>query len=124
MRLRLKIDALNLHAADALARHGHLVRLEPQESESENLSSNRPATAPLPTKAGVSIPSPGRSSSADTMCSQGKIVEIGPENKVAIPEGAVVRDMRARSSSPGLVDTHSHIAIFNRPSAGAATAMR
>src|SRR5262245_54182851 len=49
---------------------------------------------------------------------KGKIADIGPADKVAIPEGAVVRDMTGRVIIPGLVDTHSHIAIFNRPAGG------
>jgi imidazolonepropionase-like amidohydrolase len=48
----------------------------------------------------------------------GKIVTIGAENAVAIPKGAVVRDVTGKTIIPGLVDTHSHIGIMGRPSAG------
>jgi imidazolonepropionase-like amidohydrolase len=46
---------------------------------------------------------------------KGKIVAVGPEDKVAIPEGATVRDVPGRTIIPGLVDTHSHIGVYPRP---------
>src|SRR5207244_7169937 len=36
--------------------------------------------------------------------------------KVKIPAGARIHDMTGKVIVPGLVDTHSHIGIFNRPS--------
>src|SRR5262249_52382530 len=40
---------------------------------------------------------------------------VGPRKLVAIPAGAVVRDLSGKVIIPGLVDTHSHIGIFGRP---------
>ena len=47
---------------------------------------------------------------------KGTILEVGAEDKVAIPDGAKVHDMTGKVIIPGLVDTHSHIGIFGRPS--------
>lgn len=46
---------------------------------------------------------------------KGKILAVGAEDAVKIPAGARVRDVRGKTIIPGLVDTHSHIGIFNRP---------
>jgi imidazolonepropionase-like amidohydrolase len=46
----------------------------------------------------------------------GKIVAVGEQKGIAIPENAVVRDMGGKTIIPGLVDTHSHIGIYPRPS--------
>lgn len=40
---------------------------------------------------------------------KGKIVAIGPNEKVEIPDGAFVQDVQGRYIMPGLVDTHNHI---------------
>ncbi|HYV39974.1 MAG TPA: amidohydrolase family protein [Gemmataceae bacterium] len=50
---------------------------------------------------------------------KGKIVAVGDEKDVQIPQGAVVRDVTGKTIIPGLVDTHSHIGIFGRPQVGA-----
>jgi imidazolonepropionase-like amidohydrolase len=51
---------------------------------------------------------------------KGKIIAIGAVNDVPIPKkGAIVRDVSGKTIIPGLVDTHSHIGIFGRPSTGA-----
>jgi imidazolonepropionase-like amidohydrolase len=47
---------------------------------------------------------------------KGKILDVGDEAAVKVPVGAKVRDLGGRTLIPGLVDTHSHIGIFNRPS--------
>lgn len=46
---------------------------------------------------------------------KGKILDVGSDGQVKIPAGAKVRDMAGKTIIPGLVDTHSHIGIFNRP---------
>jgi imidazolonepropionase-like amidohydrolase len=46
----------------------------------------------------------------------GKIQAIGPEKAIQIRQGTVIRDMAGRTIIPGLVDTHSHIGIYPRPS--------
>jgi imidazolonepropionase-like amidohydrolase len=47
---------------------------------------------------------------------KGQIVAVGPASEVSIPERAVVRDLAGKTVIPGLVDTHSHIGIYPRPS--------
>src|SRR5689334_5555767 len=47
---------------------------------------------------------------------KGKIVGIGPEEQVALPEGAVIHELAGRIVIPGLVDPHPHIGIYPRPS--------
>ena len=47
---------------------------------------------------------------------KGKILEVGAQDKVKIPADAKVHDMTGKVIIPGLVDTHSHIGIFGRPS--------
>lgn len=39
----------------------------------------------------------------------GRIAAVGPRDRVRIPDGAVVHDVKGRTIMPGLVDTHSHI---------------
>lgn len=46
----------------------------------------------------------------------GKIVDVGPADKVVIPKNATIRDASGLEIIPGLVDTHSHVGIFPRPS--------
>jgi imidazolonepropionase-like amidohydrolase len=46
---------------------------------------------------------------------QGKISALGAEDRIAIPEGTVVRNLSGKTIIPGLVDTHSHIGIYPRP---------
>ncbi len=46
---------------------------------------------------------------------KGRILEVGPTDKVKVPEGAIVHDLTGKTIIPGLVDTHSHVAIFGRP---------
>ncbi|MGQ0615326.1 MAG: amidohydrolase family protein [Planctomycetaceae bacterium] len=48
--------------------------------------------------------------------SAGRIVAVGPAEGVAIPEGAEVRDVSGLVIIPGLVDTHSHLGVYARPS--------
>src|SRR5262249_33862511 len=46
---------------------------------------------------------------------KGKIVDVGPVDAVKIPAAAKVRDVKGLVIIPGLVDSHSHIGIFQRP---------
>ncbi len=47
---------------------------------------------------------------------RGKIVAVGPVDGVEIPGDAKVVDVSGKTIIPGLVDTHSHIGVFSRPS--------
>ncbi len=47
---------------------------------------------------------------------KGKIVAVGPAGSVTIPKGARVIDATGQTIVPGLVDTHSHIGIYPKPS--------
>jgi imidazolonepropionase-like amidohydrolase len=55
----------------------------------------------------------------DLVVQKGKILAVGAEGKVAIPKGSVIRDVTGKTIIPGLVDTHSHIGIFQRPAVSA-----
>ncbi len=47
---------------------------------------------------------------------KGKIIALGDTKHTPIPENAVVRDVVGKTIIPGLVDTHSHIGIYPKPS--------
>jgi imidazolonepropionase-like amidohydrolase len=47
---------------------------------------------------------------------KGKIIGVGPEDQIATPEGAAIHEVTGKTIIPGLVDTHSHIGIYPRPS--------
>ncbi len=47
---------------------------------------------------------------------QGKIVAVGPAESTPIPADADVIDAAGKGIIPGLVDTHSHIGLWGRPS--------
>lgn len=44
----------------------------------------------------------------------GKIVAVGKD--VKIPEGAEIVDAKGKTVTPGLIDSHSHLAVFGEPS--------
>ncbi len=46
----------------------------------------------------------------------GKIIAIGKRGEVEVPDDAQVHDVTGQFIIPGLVDTHSHIGIYPRPS--------
>jgi imidazolonepropionase-like amidohydrolase len=46
----------------------------------------------------------------------GKIKAVGKDVKV--PEGAEVIDAKGKIITPGLIDSHSHLAVFGRGAAG------
>ena len=43
---------------------------------------------------------------------QNKIYTIGTSEKIAIPEGAKVYDMKGKTIMPGIVDVHAHVGAF------------
>ena len=50
---------------------------------------------------------------------KGKIVEIGPSDKVTVPEDAQRVDLKGKTIIPGLVDSHSHLGVYSRPTVSA-----
>lgn len=58
----------------------------------------------------------GEMADAELVVRDGKIVAIGKRGQVEIPDGAKIHDVAGRFIIPGLVDTHSHIGIYPRPS--------
>lgn len=44
----------------------------------------------------------------DIVITDNRITAIGPAGKVAIPAGAVIRDLKGKTVMPGLVDVHAH----------------
>lgn len=43
-----------------------------------------------------------------------RIVSVGPYNKVKIPRGAEIMDMRGATIMPGMVDAHAHMGTFRQ----------
>ncbi|HVC95713.1 MAG TPA: hypothetical protein VND64_18610, partial [Pirellulales bacterium] len=46
---------------------------------------------------------------------EGKIVDVGPAEEVAVPDDARRVDLAGKVLIPGLVDSHSHIGVHSRP---------
>jgi imidazolonepropionase-like amidohydrolase len=46
----------------------------------------------------------------------GKIKAVGAAGEVAVPAGAGIIDARGKWVTPGLIDSHSHLAVFGEPS--------
>lgn len=53
------------------------------------------------------------------LIADGKIVEVGPTEQVAIPEGTEIHDASGKVIIPGLVDSHSHLGVYSRPAVSA-----
>src|SRR5262245_40276409 len=80
---------------------------------SSALSQEKPIAfvgARIHTAAGAPIPT------GTLVVHKGKVVAVGPSGEVQVPDGATVVDVANREIIPGLVDTHSHVGIFSRPS--------
>jgi len=45
----------------------------------------------------------------------GRIIALGPADRIEVPAGARVLDRSGRVILPGLVDTHSHLGLYPRP---------
>lgn len=45
----------------------------------------------------------------------GRIVAVGPRERVSVPPGAHVVDVRGRHVTPGLIDAHSHMGVYSMP---------
>ncbi|HEY2250303.1 MAG TPA: amidohydrolase family protein, partial [Planctomycetaceae bacterium] len=46
----------------------------------------------------------------------GRIVAVGPQGEVVVPAGSTTVDAAGKVIIPGLVDTHSHLGVYSRPS--------
>ncbi len=46
----------------------------------------------------------------------GKIIGVGKIDEISVPDGATVRNVGGRVIIPGLVDSHSHLGVYSRPS--------
>jgi imidazolonepropionase-like amidohydrolase len=69
------------------------------------------ASPPVAVRAGVILPIAGQEIRNGVLLIQGgKVVAIGPADRVKIPAGAEVVDATGKVVMPGLVDSHSHIA--------------
>ncbi len=80
-------------------------------------TADAPADKPLAFRGARILPATGAPIDDGVLVVQkGKIVAVGPKDQVTIPEGAEVRDAAGRVIIPGIVDTHSHIGIYPRPS--------
>ena len=44
-----------------------------------------------------------------------RIVAVGPENQVAVPEGVTVIDGGGGTVTPGIIDVHSHLGVYPSP---------
>lgn len=49
----------------------------------------------------------------------GKIVDVGPSEKVAVPDDVRRIDVSGKVIIPGLVDSHSHLGVYSRPGVSA-----
>ena len=87
-----------------------------------SLAASAWADSPAPTAyVGAKIlTAAGQTYSPGTMLvHKGKIVEIGPSDKVTVPEDAQRVDLKGKTIIPGLVDSHSHLGVYSRPTVSA-----
>ena len=62
------------------------------------------------------LPASGKPIPSGTMIiGAGKIIVVGPVDKVKIPDGARIVDAEGKVIIPGLVDSHSHLGVASRP---------
>jgi imidazolonepropionase-like amidohydrolase len=74
-------------------------------------ASAQDASPPVAVRAGVIVPIVGAEIRNGVLLIEGgKIVAVGPAERVKIPAGAEVVDAAGKVVMPGLVDSHSHIA--------------
>jgi imidazolonepropionase-like amidohydrolase len=74
-------------------------------------SQAKPAAAPVAVKAGHLFDSKaGQMLDRQVVLIQGdRITDVGPEDKIKIPEGAQVIDLSQATVMPGLIDAHTHV---------------
>jgi imidazolonepropionase-like amidohydrolase len=74
-------------------------------------SQTKPAAAPVAVRAGHLFDSKsGQMVDKQVVLIQGeRITDVGPEDKIKIPEGAQVIDLSQATVMPGLIDAHTHV---------------
>ena len=74
-------------------------------------SQAKPAAAPVAVRAGRLFDSKtGQMLDRQVVLIQGeRITDVGPEDKIKIPEGAQVIDLGQATAMPGLIDAHTHV---------------
>jgi imidazolonepropionase-like amidohydrolase len=76
-----------------------------------------PRTPLVVLRGGVVLTGTGREIRDGTVILEnGKIRAVGPSAEIAVPEGAEVVELRGRTVTPGLIDTHSHMGVYAAPS--------
>jgi imidazolonepropionase-like amidohydrolase len=80
------------------------------------LSSTAPAAPPLAFRGAKILTAADKTFDSGTLVVQdGKIIAVGPADKVKVPDAATVHDVSGKVIIPGLVDSHSHLGVFSRP---------
>lgn len=85
----------------------------PQEAVTKTLPPSEATVAV--TQATLLIGNGQRIENGTLVFSRGKITQIGPADKVSVPEGAQIINGRGRFVTPGLIDTHSHMGVYGVP---------
>jgi imidazolonepropionase-like amidohydrolase len=81
------------------------------------LASSTNAAPPVAYRGAKILTAAGKTFEPGTLVIQeGKIAAVGPQDQVAIPDGATIVDAAGKVIIPGLVDTHSHLGVYSRPS--------
>jgi imidazolonepropionase-like amidohydrolase len=81
-----------------------------QQKENTAQPQASPVLSPVAWKGAHVIPAAGDEFDNGVLVVEGgRIVAVGPADKIAIPPGAQVIDVSGKTITPGFVDTHSHI---------------
>jgi imidazolonepropionase-like amidohydrolase len=82
------------------------------------LAAGLPAAPPAAFRGAKILTAAGQTYDPGTLVIQdGKVIAVGPADRVKVPEGATSHDLAGKTIIPGLVDTHSHLGVMSRPMA-------